>query len=248
MSKQRWYWPITIVFVFMGILLSFQYQAQSRFSGDLSMQRTESLIAMVRDLSDKRMRLNLEISDLYKKLNDQTQSYEDQSKLEASLKAEIEKLNIVTGATKVQGPGLTITIEQYMPILYIDIIYIVNELWAAGAEAIAVNDQRITAHSSIFYIDDENGMSITVNNQKLDYPIVISAIGDPNNLEKGLTIPGGIIDNLSVFRAFPRLEKSDSLTIPALSVPPVFLFMNEYIPPPTPPENSNPSNTNPQPS
>jgi len=242
-KKQQWYLPITVVFICMGILLSFQYRAQNRYSGDLSMQRTESLIAMVRDLSDKRQRLNFEISDLYKKLTTQTESSKDESKLEANLKAEIDKLNIATGTTAVKGPGLTVTIDEHMPILYIDIIYIVNELWAAGAEAIAVNDQRITANSNIFYTEDEHNMHITVNNHKIEYPIIIQAIGDSNNLEKGLTIPGGIIDNLSLFRAYPRLEKVKSLTVPALAMPPVFIFMNEYVAPPSTPDPTQPAPT-----
>lgn len=232
MRKQNWYLSITIVFIFMGILLSFQFKAQNRLSGDLTMQRTESLIAMVRDLSDKRQKLNAEITDLYKTLTIQTENSKDEAKLEANLEAQMNKLSIVTGTMPIKGPGLTVTIDQFMPILYIDIIYLVNELWAAGAEAIAVNDQRITGNSNIFYAEDDHNMFITVNNRKLDYPIVITAIGESNNLEKGLTIPGGIIDNLSLFRAYPQLVQSKSLTVPALQTAPVKIFISEYTPPP----------------
>lgn len=232
MKKHKGYLSITVVFIVLGILLSFQYKAQNRFSGDLTMERSESLIAMVKNLSEKRQRLNVEYAELNIKLSELAQSSRNESNLANNLKAEIDKLNIVTGATGVKGPGLIITIDQYMPILYIDIIYLVNELWAAGAEAIAINDQRITARSNIFYAEDEHNMYITVNNQKLNYPITIMAIGDPNNLDKGLTLPGGIIDNLSLFRAYPQLEHSKSLTLPPSPTSSMFIFMEEYIPPP----------------
>ncbi len=233
-SKIKIFGSITIVLFSLGFMLSIQYRAQNTSAGDLSMQRTENLIAMVRDLSDKRQRLNFEINDLYKKLTTQTTSYENMEEKKANLEEELIKLRIANGTIPVQGPGLTVTIDEYMPVLYVDIIYLVNELWAAGAEAIAINDQRINANSSIFYMesDDGSGMYITVNDKKLEYPIVIKAIGNPNNLEKGLTIPGGIMDNLALFRAYPRLEQSESLTVPALELPNLFIFMEEYEAPP----------------
>ena len=66
-------------------------------------------------------------------------------------------------------------------------------------------------------------MFITLNHQPLTFPIYITAIGDPNTLEKGLTLPGGIIDNLALFRAFPYLEKSEEIIIPAVENPPIFI-------------------------
>lgn len=240
MSKARWQVPITLVFIFMGILLSLQFQAQSRFASDLSLQRTENLIAMVRGLSDKRQKLAMELYDLNKQLRAQTESDRDEKLLIDSLHDELGKLNIVTGTTALQGPGLTLTIEQHMPILYIDIINLVNELWAAGAEAIAINNQRITAYSSIFYYEDEAGMLITINNRRLAFPLVITALGDANNLEKGLTIPGGIMDTLALFKAYPALEKANKLTVPPVHTPSMFFFLQEYKPPADTPPTTQP--------
>lgn len=234
MKKNNWQVPITLVFLFLGILLSVQFQAQNRITSDLAMQRTEDLIAMVRGLSDKRQKLALEISDLSTQLYSQQQSDQDEKKLLTSLKNELEKLQIVTGSTALRGPGLEITIEQSAPILYIDLISIVNELWGAGAEAVEINGHRLTASTPIFYGEDEQSMYITVNNHRLQFPIVIKALGNPNNLEKGLTLPGGIMDNLALFKAFPRLKQMDSLTIAPLNEPPVVYFLREYKPPESP--------------
>lgn len=228
MNNKNWYLPITLVFVFLGLFLSLQYQAQTRVASDLGMQRTENLIAMVRSLSEKRLNLHNEVNDLSRKLTIQVESSRDEKRLLESLNAEINKLNIVSGVSPVKGPGLIINIRQDMPILYIDIIDIVNELWAAGAEAIAINDQRITGDSSIFYAEGSNNMFITVNNHRIDFPIIITALGDSNNLEKGLTLPGGIIDRLALYMAYPELLRSDSLTLPPLRELPIKIFMTEY--------------------
>ncbi len=231
MKKSRWQVPLTLVFIFMGILISLQFQAQSRIASDLTMQRTENLIAMVRGLSDKRQKLAVEIVDLNQQLRSQMESYRDETKLKTNLKAELDKLNILTGNTPLEGSGLTITISQNMPVLYIDLIHITNELWAAGAEAISINEYRITNNTSIFFGEEELSNVITVNNHRLSFPIIIRALGDSNNLEKGLTMPGGIMDRLALFNAYPFLEQAESLTIPASQDVHYNYFLKEYKPP-----------------
>lgn len=239
--KTHWAIPITLVFVLMGLMFSLQFQAQSQISTELSMQRTENLIAMVRDLSEKRQKLAVEIVDLNGKLRTQTQSEQDEREMYENLVAELIKIQTVTGDIALQGSGLEVLIDRQMPVLYIDIIHIINELWAAGAEAISINDIRVTQNTSVFYAELDQRMSITVDNKSMDYPIIIKAIGDPNNLEKGLTIPGGIMDNLALYRAYPLLSKMDELTIPAKSRKAMFFFLNEYKP------EEKPATTEPQP-
>lgn len=251
MNSKRWYLPITVVFLFLGIMLSLQFQAQTRAASDLTQQRTETLITMVRALSEKRQKLALEIIDLGNQLRSQMESSQDEQKMLQSICQETEKLNIVNGATEQKGSGLTITIEDYMPIVYTDLLNIVNELWNAGAEAIAINEHRITQHTTISYtethaptewdpaFDDYYVMFMTVNHQIIEYPITISAIGDPNNLEKGLTLPGGIMDNLALFNAYPLINKEEKLTIPAVEKPHTHYFVKEYNPETNSPKNGN---------
>lgn len=234
MTKVRWNIPITIVLLFLGVMLSLQFQAQTLISSDLSLQRTETLIAMVRGLSEKRQKLAQEITDLGAQLNSQMESNRDEETLLESINLEMEKLRVVNGSTPVNGPGLTITIEDHMPIIYTDLLNIINELWNAGAEAIAINNHRITSHSTISVAEDVFSdnfkIFMTVNHEKLEYPIIIKAIGDSNNLEKGLTLPGGIMDNLALFNAYPEITKLEELEIPAIKKPITYYFMNEYKP------------------
>jgi uncharacterized protein YlxW (UPF0749 family) len=223
MIKKNWQIPITIVLVFLGVLLSAQFQTQARVLSDLSMQKTEDLITMVRNLSDKRIQLEKELRETQTKLRELRNSNSDEQNIIKNLQGELDRLDLINGTVEVKGPGLKVIIYESSPILYVDIVSIVNELWAAGAEAIAVNNFRIDARTSFFYTETENDMFITLNHQPLTFPIYITAIGDPNTLEKGLTLPGGIIDNLALFRAYPYLEKSEEIIIPAVENPPIFI-------------------------
>ena len=89
-------------------------------------------------------------------------------------------------------------------------------MWAAGAEAIAINETRVNFNTVIFYGEVNNSMYITANHIPLSFPITIKAIGNPNTLDKGLTLPGGIIDNLALFQAFPEIEQQEELVLPAV--------------------------------
>lgn len=64
-------------------------------------------------------------------------------------------------------------------VLDVDIQGVVNGLWAAGAEAIAINDQRLTATSTI----RAAGNAILVDFRPVTTPYLISAIG-PDDLDQ----------------------------------------------------------------
>ena len=92
------------------------------------------------------------------------------------------------GTTAVTGPGLVIKLNDAVPLLgetdeaarVQDLVVkvVVNALWASGAEAVAVNGQRLTSTSAI----RSAGEAILVDLVGLSHPYTIEAIGDPDTL------------------------------------------------------------------
>ena len=69
---------------------------------------------------------------------------------------------------------------------YQDLQDIVNVLWAAGAEGIAVNGQRVVPNTAFHYA----GVNILVNNaSRLSGPYTVTALGNPSSLGNGLGNP-----------------------------------------------------------
>jgi uncharacterized protein YlxW (UPF0749 family) len=230
MRNDSWHIPITVVFLCLGILLSLQFHSQIRFASDLTLQNTETLVAMFSTLSEKRNKLALEITDLESQFKSQTENQQDEKKLEESINLKMEKLRIVNGTIPLKGPGVIITFEEKFQIVDRDLIYLVNELRGAGAEAISINGHRITNQSYICDVDDGKTPSYTtVNDNKLEYPIVVKAIGDPNTLDKWLTFPGGFMDYmLSIYETFPRWQKVNNIGVPGIKKPSVYHYLHEY--------------------
>lgn len=94
---------------------------------------------------------------------------------------DMDRLAVDAGATELVGPGLVISIDDAPDaqpgslnrVLDRDLQAIVNELWRAGAQGIAVNDQRLVETSAIRGAGD----AILVNYHPLTRPYVMSAVG-----------------------------------------------------------------------
>ncbi len=100
---------------------------------------------------------------------------------------------------------------------YDALIDLVQELRDAGAEALAVNGQRIGASSAFF---TQSG-AIALDGSALHPPYRVVAIGDPATLEAGLTIRGGAVETLTAARGVHvNLDRQSDVTLPALARPP----------------------------
>ncbi len=105
---------------------------------------------------------------------------------DSSIDARLRTLGVDAGTLPVTGPGLVITADDAPPdqagsggtILDTDLQSLTNGLWAAGAEAIAIDGHRLTSLSSIRFA----GEAITVGNVSLSPPYEVVAIGDPDTL------------------------------------------------------------------
>lgn len=100
----------------------------------------------------------------------------------------LERLGVRTGFGAVRGPGVRIQVDDSpsgVPeeaVRDTDLTDLVNALWAVGAEAIAVNGERVTVLTGIRNVD----VAIHVNGKPLSPPYVVEAIGDPRTLQSDL--------------------------------------------------------------
>ena len=90
---------------------------------------------------------------------------------------------------------------------------LVNELKAAGAEAISINNQRIVYDS---YIVDLADTFVSVNGERLVSPYTVKAIGNSTYLESGLSKKQyGYIDTKTAEGKDVKLERQDNIVINA---------------------------------
>jgi uncharacterized protein YlxW (UPF0749 family) len=101
------------------------------------------------------------------------------------LESRVRRLEVRTGFVPVRGEGVRITVtnpdsdDLNAEVRDEDLATLVDGLWQAGAEAVAINGIRLTALSGI----RNTGRAILVNSRPLTPPYVVEAIGDTSALQ-----------------------------------------------------------------
>lgn len=122
----------------------------------------------------------------------------------SSMKSELEQAKVLAGLATVKGEGVVVILQDSTDtnmsieaglVHDTDITSIVNELRAAGAEAISVNGERILSTTAIRCV----GPTIQINGTKVASPFHIKAIGNAKYLESALNLKGGVVDSLKAY-------------------------------------------------
>ena len=213
-----WHIYLVVTFVLLGIMISTQIHTQNRLLSDLSMQSTSNLSIMLKNLTDKRWLLTEELEEAEQNLLTYQNDYNSDAALLSSIENELNRLQLISGASAVKGPGIVITVDGYL--LASDLVVIVNELWAAGAEAVSINNCRVTATSGISSVEAMDQTYLTCDRTVIQEPYEIRAIGNGATLEKSLTMPGGIADSLSLYQVQLNIELRNEIKLSSQPVQP----------------------------
>lgn len=201
-NKSLW---IGLLCVILGIVISLQFKiVQKNYLEGLNPGVVSSqLISELTKLRGEKAELAMQVDELQKKIDDIEDSAASESQVIKGLKDELDKYKIVSGAVDVQGDGVEVIIDNPAKELsfsndlniineYEYILRAINELFAGGAEAISVNEQRIISTSEV----RTAGKSLVINKVPVSAPIVIKAIGNSREIDGALVQRFGIVGEI----------------------------------------------------
>lgn len=155
----------------------------------------------IEDMKDIVENLRAEVNIQKKNID----SYESTGSLDdiISMNKQIEELKFYNGFTDVRGPGIYLKVsdstseDENLDIMEkiihdVDITVLLNDLKAAGAEAIDVNSKRITNISEVVCA----GPILRINGEAVPAPFIIRAVGDMESLYAAITEEGTYAYNL----------------------------------------------------
>ena len=192
-------------------------------------------------LRDELLSVQGKYESLYKELEEREKILE-QTRQAASNNNESDSQNEedilnnqkLLGLTDVSGQGLIIKLDENRDVdsnevLNIngylvheeDLLYIVNELFNAGADAVSINDERVVSTTSILC----DGNIIRINGKMVGVPITIKAIGYPERLDGALTRPGGYLEVMANDGIIVSVERSENISITKYNG----VYSNEYL-------------------
>lgn len=156
-------------------------------------------------------------ADLRERLALQEKSFEEMKIRLAQevVEEEINQLKMLSGEQDVFGPGIEITFSSPMKSFWITDL--VAELVNAGAQAVSINDLRLTERTAGFR---DVGGGLVMRRFFLRAPFKISAIGPSNELNQAVSQSGGILDRIK--KSTPGMTinyvRKDEVWMPALPV------------------------------
>jgi len=193
----------------IGILLVGQLRSQAR-PIELSSLSAQELSTLIETLGARNVVLSDGLADLRERIRDYERAeIEGRSVLELT-EEDLDRIAAFGGLRAIEGQGIVIEIEGLFDTTAVnDLIY---ELRNSGAEAIAVDDLRITASS----VAVKGTADIEIDGVPIGRSFTISAIGSPPGLKSAIERPGGILTLLeqSIDAVF-TIEQATSLLIPA---------------------------------
>ncbi|MEU0304369.1 DUF881 domain-containing protein [Streptomyces sp. NPDC006175] len=206
---------VALLLFVLGLGLAIQVRSNSDNSA-LRGARQEDLVRILDELDNRTQRLE----DEKQRLDDQRTELENSSdQAEEARKQTLEKerqLGILAGTVAAHGPGITLTISDPAGAVEADMLLdTIQELRAAGAEAIEINGVRVVANT---YFSGDGG-ELGVDGRKVESPYEFKVIGKPQDLEPALNIPGGVVQTLEKEQATVEVARADDIVVDALRPP-----------------------------
>ncbi|MFC7216802.1 DUF881 domain-containing protein [Streptomyces polyrhachis] len=206
---------VAALLFFLGLAVAIQVSSTGGPSA-LRGARQEDLVRILDELDDRKQRLEEERAGLEEQRSELESSSDRAEAAREQNAARERQLGILAGTAAAQGPGILLTVGDPAGTVEADMLLnAIQELRAAGAEAIQVNGVRVVA-SSYVQGGTEPGDGVSVDGRRLSAPYVFKAIGRPADLEPALRIPGGVVQTLEKEQATVRIEGGDKVVVDAL--------------------------------
>ena len=202
---------LLIGFIFVTQYQSYRY-AQQELSRDSSLNYVSQVNLLIQD------------NDQLKKEAERLQTELDNSRsavdANALLTKEIENYALLVGSKEITGPGVKIQID--LPLEHYWLVDLVNELYLSGAQAISLNNLRLTGDEGFLEQEEQaaGNYQIYLNNEKLlERPYTLSAIGDAELLYSYLTKYNSVLKRLETSflgaAEAVQISQEENLKIPA---------------------------------
>ena len=193
---------VGLLALFIGLILSVQIStnAGSDQGGLVPLGKLTGYEAELSKVKEEKAVALQQLIDLEKRIADIESNKAEEDTLVSGMVSDLEKYRMFSGVVDVQGPGVFITINDPVADKYQEdysiitnnfdlLLGLVNRLKEAGAEAISINEQRISNTTEISLA----GSNVNINGTPTAPPYFIKAIGNPQTLDGAINLRGGII-------------------------------------------------------
>lgn len=207
---------VAALLFFLGLGVSLQVKSTTLVQQRL--EATQTSLGQMAVLLLKAEHDNAQLAREVRSLNAALAARVQRARLAALLRRELAEARVLAGLTPVTGPGVVVTVRQpartdggLFAVHQEDLLSLVNELRAAGAQALSLNGQRLLATTAI----RQAGSAFAVNHALVGPPFVLVAVGPPQTMIQALQLPGGVVDTLTAVGIHVQVRAERRVHVPA---------------------------------
>lgn len=206
-----------------GFIMVTQFRVQ-RSTGELTSLSEQDLGQIINEVNGGINTLQTDLAAYRIRLMKYQQEASDQKIILNQAAQNLDELNILAGSSKVTGPGTAMKITDTREVLRsYDFIDLVSELRSAGAEAVSINDQRVSLQS---YFEDKKDQ-IALDGHILVRPYTIISIGDSQTLYQAVIIKGGILESFNSLKGVSvDIQEQSELILPPYAKKHIYQYLS----------------------
>ncbi len=227
---RTWQAPLAVFFLLTGFLAVAQWRAgrPMRAQVELPSHRAQELAVLLKQQEEARQALEAEVRQLRQRVAVFERAVVEGQGTAETMAQDLAHFRLVLGLIPVEGPGVVVRLRSQgapggvlpVGIRAADLSGLVNELWSAGAEAVAVNGVRILATTGF----RDHGQDIVVGAVAMRPPFAIAAIGEPLTLHTALNLRGGFVEGLQSIGLQVTVQRRERIRLAAHRSPLLFRF------------------------
>ncbi|GAA3024745.1 hypothetical protein GCM10010519_61430 [Streptomyces lactacystinicus] len=208
---------VALLLFSLGLGLAIQVRSTNDHHSQLRGARQEDLVRILDELDSRQQRLQQEKAELEQSLAKLENSSNQAKEAQEQTRKKVTELGVLAGTVKATGPGIVLTVDDPQGQVKADMLLdTLQELRAAGAEAIQINDVRVVVNT---YFTDLSGGGVQIDGKKVSQPYRFTVVGNPQDLTPALNIPGGVVRTLESHQARATIAQQQKVVVDALVDP-----------------------------
>ncbi|MFG2697606.1 DUF881 domain-containing protein [Kitasatospora sp. NPDC048407] len=208
---------VALLLFALGLALAIQVRSTNDHS-QLRGARQEDLVRILDELDGRQQRLQFEKTQLEQSLAQLENSSNQAKEAQEQTRKKAGELGVLAGTEKATGPGIVLTIDDPQGQVKADMLLdTLQELRAAGAEAIQINDVRVVAGT--YFTDNASGGGVRIDGKNVSQPFRFTVVGNPQDLTPALNIPGGVVRSLEKQQARATIVPQPKVVVDVLATP-----------------------------
>ncbi|MHA6758843.1 DUF881 domain-containing protein [Streptacidiphilus sp. PAMC 29251] len=205
---------VALLLFSLGLGLAIQVRSTNSESQQLRGARQEDLVRVLDEVDARQQRLDTERQQLQESLATLQNSSQQAKEAQIQTRTKEQQLGVLAGTVAATGPGIVLTVKDPGGKVQADMLLnTLEELRAAGAEAVEINDVRVVAGT---WFSDASAGSVSISGKTVSQPYRFSVIGNAHDLDTALGIPGGVVQSVRQLKATATVSQQKSLSVTAL--------------------------------